>query len=98
MELSITCITFAGKAIKDVPREQVVIASKWGPMLDEKHNFSFSGSAEYARKALQISLKDLGIGYIDLLILRSKERNTPIEESVRGMAVSTFSVSANYLN
>lgn len=76
----------AGKAIKGVPRDQVIISSKWGPMMDE-HGFSFDGSAENARKALQISLKDLGVHYIDLLILRSKDPKVPIEENVRGMAV-----------
>ena len=79
---------FAGKAIKEIPRDQVFLASKWGPMMDDKHNFTHSGSADYARKSLQVSLKNLGVDFIDLYILRSKDANTPIEESVRGMAVS----------
>ena len=80
-------LKIAGKAIKDIPREQVVIASKWGPMIDEKHNFTHDGSPAYARKALQVSLKNLGVEYIDLYILRSKDVKVPIEESIKAMAV-----------
>jgi len=79
----------AGKAIKDIVREQVIIASKWGPMIDEDFNFTHDGSPAYARKSLQVSLKNLGVDYIDLYILRSKDPNIPIEESVKAMAVST---------
>lgn len=75
-----------GKAIKDIPREQVIIASKWGPMIDEDFNFTHDGSPAYARKSLQVSLKNLGVDYIDLYILRSKDPNIPIEESVKAMA------------
>jgi aryl-alcohol dehydrogenase-like predicted oxidoreductase len=78
----------AGKAIKDTPREQVIIASKWGPMIDEEFNFTHDGSPAYARKSLQVSLKNLGVDYIDLYILRSKDPKIPIEESVKAMAVS----------
>lgn len=77
----------AGKAIKDIPRDEVIIASKWGPMIDGKHNFTHDGSPAYARKALQLSLKNLGVDYIDLYILRSKDAKVPIEESVKAMAV-----------
>jgi len=78
----------AGKAIKDIPREQVIIASKWGPMIDEDFNFTHDGSPAYARKSLQVSLKNLGVDYLDLYILRSKDPKIPIEESVKAMAVS----------
>lgn len=60
-------------------------------MMDDKHNFTHSGTADYARKSLQVSLKNLGVDFIDLYILRSKDTNIPIEESVRGMAVSIVS-------
>ena len=57
-------------------------------MVDEKFNFSFDGSAEYAMKSLQLTLKNLGVDYIDLYILRSKDPKVPFEESIRAMAVS----------
>ena len=78
----------AGKAIKDIPREKVILASKWGPMFDDKGNYSLDGSAQYARKSLQLSLKNLDVDYIDLYILRSKDPRVPIEDSIKGMAVS----------
>ncbi|KAL0053153.1 hypothetical protein WJX82_001619 [Trebouxia sp. C0006] len=75
-----------GKAIKDIPRDQVVIASKWGVMKDDKGNYTQDNSAAYARKSLEGSLKRLGIDYIDLYIMRSWDHKTPIEEAIRGMA------------
>ena len=56
--------------------------------MDDKHNFTHSGSADYARKSLEVSMKNLSVDFIDLYILRSKDANLPIEESVKGMAVS----------
>jgi len=74
----------AGKAIKDIPREQVIIASKWGPMIDEGFNFTHDGSPAYARKSLQVSLKNLGVDYIDLYILRST-RDQGTEKPCNGL-------------
>ena len=79
----------AGKAIKDTPRDQVIIASKWGVMKDEEGKYTQDNSAAYARKSLEGSLKRLGVDYIDLYIMRSWDHKTPIEESVKGMAVSS---------
>ena len=81
----------AGKAIKDIPRDQVVIASKWGVMKDEQGKYTQDNTADYARKSLEGSLKRLGVDYIDLYIMRSWDHKTPIEESVKGMAVSSAS-------
>ena len=58
-------------------------------MIDSNYKFTHDGSPEYARKALQLSLENLGVDYIDLYILRSKDPKVPIEESVKAMAVST---------
>lgn len=57
-------------------------------MIDEDFNFTHDGRPAYARKSLQVSLKNLGVDYIDLYILRSKDPKIPIEESVKAMAVS----------
>jgi len=86
--LTVVCMSYTGKAIKDIPRDQVVIASKWGVMKDEKGNYTQDNSAAYARKSLEGSLKRLGVDYIDLYIMRSWDHKTPIEEAIRGMAVS----------
>ena len=81
-------MSYTGKAIKDIPRHQVVIASKWGVMKDEQGKYTQDNSAAYARKSLEGSLKRLGVDYIDLYIMRSWDHKTPIEEAIRGMAVS----------
>ena len=77
----------AGKALKTVPRDQVVIASKFGAM---KVNgvYQFDCSPEGCRKALEGSLKNLGVDYIDLYILRSWDHKTEIEDTIKAMAVS----------
>lgn len=66
--------------------------------MDDKGNYSLDGSAEYARKALQLSLKNLGVDYIDLYILRSKDPNVPIEDSIKGMAVSNMCCACKHSN
>lgn len=71
----------AGKAIKD--REKVILVSKWGPMSDDKGNYSLDGSAQYVRKSLQLSLKNLGVDYIDLYILRSKDPESRLRTASR---------------
>lgn len=60
-------------------------------MIDSNYKFTHDGSPEYARKSLQLSLSHLGVDYIDLYILRSKDPKVPIEESVKAMAVNTSS-------
>jgi aryl-alcohol dehydrogenase-like predicted oxidoreductase len=71
-----------GAAIRDLPREQLVVATKcmgrvWdGPMgrgLSRKHIF----------EACDRSLQRLGLDYIDLYQFHAPDAETPIEESLR---------------
>ena len=71
-----------GAALKSIPREQVVIATKvmgrvWdGPLgagLSRKHIFD----------AMDQSLRRLGVDYVDLYQLHAPDANTPIEETLR---------------
>jgi aryl-alcohol dehydrogenase-like predicted oxidoreductase len=71
-----------GAAITDLPREQLVIATKcmgrvWdGPLgggLSRKHIFD----------AMDHSLRRLGVDYVDLYQLHAPDPNTPIEETLR---------------
>ena len=71
-----------GRAIRELPREQLVIATKcmgrvWdGPLgrgLSRKHIFD----------ALDQSLKRLGLDYVDLYQFHAADADTPIEESVQ---------------
>ncbi len=81
----------AGKAIKSVTRDRVVIANKWGPMKDDQNNWSQDNSPAYCRQSLETALKNLAVDYIDLYIMRCVDNKTPIEESVKAMAVSAVS-------
>jgi aryl-alcohol dehydrogenase-like predicted oxidoreductase len=70
-----------GRAIRDLPREQLVIATKvmgrvWdGPLgagLSRKHIFD----------AMDRSLRRLGVDYVDLYQAHAPDRDTPIEETL----------------
>ena len=76
--------TVLGKALKELPREQVVVATKcrgrvWpGPMgegLSRKHII----------EACHASLKRLDIDYIDLYQIHDPDPNTPIEETIAAL-------------
>ena len=71
-----------GAALKDLPREQVVVATKvmgrvWdGPLgagLSRKHIFD----------AMDQSLRRLGVDYVDLYQAHAPDKGTPIEETLR---------------
>ncbi|KAI7846104.1 hypothetical protein COHA_000365 [Chlorella ohadii] len=61
-----------GEAIKGIPRDQVVIATKWGVYINDKGEFVIDGSRRHCREAVEQSLK-----YLD--------PKTPIEESMQAM-------------
>jgi len=71
-----------GKALKALPREQIVVATKvmgrvWdGPLgagLSRKHVFD----------AMDQSLKRLGLDYVDLYQMHAPDPSTPLEETLR---------------
>lgn len=73
--------TLLGKALRDLPREQVVIATKcmgrvWdGPLgagLSRKHIFD----------AMDHSLKRLGVDYVDVYQAHAPDKDTPVEETI----------------
>jgi voltage-dependent potassium channel beta subunit len=76
--------TVMGKAIRDLPRESLVISSKvfWGTMpgpngrgLSRKHIF----------ESCHASLRRLGLDYLDLYFCHRFDSETTIEETVRAM-------------
>ncbi len=76
--------TVLGRALRDLPREQIVIATKcmgrvWeGPLgagLSRKHVFD----------ALHQSLQRLQTDYVDLYQLHAPDPSTPIEETLRAL-------------
>src|SRR5919202_1686785 len=75
------------KAIKG-NRDKYIIATKFGFEIDdnEQLTWQFNGQPAYVKKAAERSLKNLGTDYIDLYYLHRLDPNTPIEETVGGMA------------
>ena len=75
-----------GKAIAD-RRDKVFIATKFGVMRNEKHEFlGINGHPDYVRSACDASLKRLGLDCIDLYYQHRVDPKIPIEETVGAMA------------
>ncbi len=75
-----------GKAIKD-RRDQVILATKFGNVRSEDGKFlGINGKPDYVKRAVEASLKRLGVDYIDLYYQHRVDKDTPIEETVTAMA------------
>ena len=74
-----------GEAIRG-KRDGLVIATKFALRWDGNQPVGMDGSPENARRACEGSLKRLGIDTIDLFYQHRVDPNTPIEETVGGMA------------
>jgi aryl-alcohol dehydrogenase-like predicted oxidoreductase len=83
------------KAIKG-RREKFVIATKFA-IRDTPEGRTITGTPEYAREAVEGSLKRLGIDVIDLYYLHRVDPDTPIEDSVGGMAKLVEEGKVRYL-
>ena len=60
---------FVGKALKDLPRDKIVISDKFWPVKFEGHNFEDEKLSENGiRKSLEGSLRRLQTDYIDIYI------------------------------
>lgn len=74
-----------GQAIKG-KRDKLVIATKFAMRWNGNEFAGIDGSAANSRRAVEGSLKRLGIDTIDLFYQHRVDPNTPIEETVEGMA------------
>ena len=76
-----------GRAIKG-KREKLMIATKFGIVRDpaDPKARGVNGKPEYIRKSCESSLRRLGTDYIDLYYQHRVDPNTPIEETVGGLA------------
>jgi aryl-alcohol dehydrogenase-like predicted oxidoreductase len=75
-----------GRAIKD-RRSKVVLATKFGNMRRVDGAFlGVNGKPEYVKAACDMSLRRLGVEYIDLYYQHRVDPDTPIEETVGAMA------------
>ena len=79
-------------------RNEFAIATKFARnVTDEGAVGPPDGSAAYARKALERSLRNLGTDVIDLYYLHRVDPNTPIEETVGAMAEFVEEGKVKYL-
>ncbi|OMO96359.1 Aldo/keto reductase [Corchorus olitorius] len=72
-----------GKALKQLPREKVQLATKFGiERLDATAGLIINGTPEYVRASVEASLKRLDVEYIDLYYQHRVDTNTPIEDTM----------------
>ena len=75
--------TFLGDILSG-RRHQVVLATKWGSGMDERHDIAW-GSRRYIRQACAASLRRLKTDYIDLYQMHWPDPRTPVEETIAAL-------------
>nr|AVY91681.1 aldo/keto reductase [Saccharum hybrid cultivar SP80-3280] len=73
--------TLLGKALKQLPREQVQVATKFG-IGQGAAGMTVCGTPEYVRACCEASLRRLDAGYIDLYYQHRVDTNVPIEDTI----------------
>lgn len=71
-----------GKALKQLPREKVQVATKFGFKWAPEIGVTVDGKPEYVRACCEASLERLGVDYIDLYYQHRVDKSIPIEETV----------------
>lgn len=71
------------QALKQLPREKIQLATKFGIIASEGFQFKVKGTPEYVRQCCEASLKRLGVDYIDLYYQHRIDSSVPIEDTVR---------------
>jgi aryl-alcohol dehydrogenase-like predicted oxidoreductase len=67
-------------------RDEVVLATKFGNVVDPDGTRRVDGRPEYVRRAADASLERLGVDHIDLYYQHRVDKTVPIEETVGAMA------------
>jgi len=99
--------TLVGRAIKE-RRNQAFVATKFGIVFEDTEtgtdlmtgwgfSLKVNGNAAYVRKALDGSLRRLGVEVIDLWYAHYADPNTPIEDTVAAMADAVREGKVRYL-
>ena len=79
-------------------RDEFALATKFGVHVsDEGERGAVDGSPEYARKALERSLRHLGMETIDLYYVHRIDPDTPIEETIGAMSEFVQEGKVRYL-
>ncbi|KAF5946080.1 hypothetical protein HYC85_016308 [Camellia sinensis] len=71
-----------GKALKQLPREKIQLATKFGIVKLDCTQVVVNGSVQYVRSCCEASLKCLGVDYIDLYYVHWIDTSVPIEETM----------------
>ncbi|XP_050383774.1 probable aldo-keto reductase 1 [Argentina anserina] len=72
-----------GKALKQLPREKVQLATKFGIAgIIHPPSIKITGTPEYVRSCCEASLKRLDVEYIDLYYQHRVDTTVPIEETM----------------
>ncbi|XP_010279258.1 PREDICTED: probable aldo-keto reductase 1 [Nelumbo nucifera] len=71
-----------GKALKQLPRENIQLATKFGIFRMEPTHLVVKGTPEYVRSCCEASLKCLDVEYIDLYYIHRIDTSVPIEETM----------------
>uniref|UniRef100_A0A7N2LV80 NADP-dependent oxidoreductase domain-containing protein n=1 Tax=Quercus lobata TaxID=97700 RepID=A0A7N2LV80_QUELO len=73
-----------GKALKQLPREKVQLATKFGVVIegDQYGHYGVRGTPEYVRQCCEASLKRLDTDYIDLYYPHRIDITVPIEDTM----------------
>jgi aryl-alcohol dehydrogenase-like predicted oxidoreductase len=82
-----------------VRRDEVVVATKFGILTNPETSMpaGTNGSPDHARRAVDASLRRLGVDVIDLYYLHRVDPQTPIEETVTAMAQMVTAGKVRYL-
>ena len=75
-----------GRFLREVPRDRVIVATKFGFRIDPGGIRGVDSSPENIRRACDASLSRLGIDTIDLYYQHRVDPKVPIEETVGAMA------------
>src|SRR4029077_15797274 len=87
-----------GKFLREVPRDGVVVATKFGFRIDpDGTRRGPDSSPANVRRAVEGSLKRLGIDVIDLYYQHRVDPSVPIEETVGAMAELVKAGKVRYL-
>ncbi|KAJ7973471.1 Perakine reductase [Quillaja saponaria] len=71
-----------GKALKQLPRENIQLTTKFGILTADISNVVVKGTPEYVRSCCEASLKRLDVDYIDLYYQHRVDKSVPIEDTM----------------
>ena len=86
---NITQHLFNYQAIKELPRDKIHIATKFGIVKMESNTVIVNGTPQSVRSCCEGSLQRLGVDYIDLYYQHRVHTTVPIEDTVSATKLCT---------